>query len=265
MAVASKISAMTDRLGNIPQERRTVVDSTSLWARRAVETCGPASAPRLYIADQQTGGVGRFGRSWASPVGGISCTLAWPIVKDPAGVLDGLGLRLALACLHTIDNELTANSCVCRAQYKWPNDVLIDGKKTLGLLAEVVTTRDRTIVLVGVGINSDFSADDLPTAVRDRATTLLDVIGAPPNSGRMLESLVSHLRSALLERGLPRATLNELRDRLFGVDQPATVTLADGAQKTGTLVRLDDRGCPVLQIDGREWTAPMGAELSHNE
>lgn len=247
---------------HIPIERHGSVESTGLIARRAVQSCDLSDQPRLFLAETQTAGVGRFGREWASPRGGLWGTLVWPLTLNPERALDGLGLRLGLACVHAIDHELAAHGCGARVQLKWPNDVLLAGKKVLGLLTEVMKHNGRTYVLVGVGINGDFCVVDLPPAIRPGATTLRDVIGREPNMTRLIDDLRVRLREALMEEGLGEHVLAEARERLFGIGANVTIRLGDGSIQTGVLKGLDAHGRLMLDQNDGEWTAPPGAELA---
>jgi len=247
----------------IPIERYGEVDSTNLLARRKIESGELGGGPVMLVADRQTGGLGRFGRPWSSPAGGVWATLVWPVQRDLPRVLDGLGLRLAVACAEAIEHELAAHGRAGRVQIKWPNDVLINGKKALGVLAEVVRHEGRPIILVGVGVNADFPAGALPEEVRDSATTLRDVIGRSPNVARLLDDLRRRLADALQREGLSEKDLAEARDRLFGAGEPAVVRLNGGLEIAGVLRGLDDRGLPVLETADGPWTAPPGAALAH--
>lgn len=254
---------MRDIDRDIPIERHDEVESTSLVARRLVEAGRIVDAPRLIVGTRQTAGRGRFGRAWASPAGGLWCTLIWPIRGQPDRILDGLGLRLGLACLHAIDHELAAHGKGARVELKWPNDVLINGRKVLGLLAEIVRHDGRAYALVGVGVNGDFPVEALPPELRERATTLHEVIGPNVHLNRLIDDLRIRLRDALTTEGIDAESIAEIQERLHGVGEPATVTLPDGGAKTGTLKGLDGAGRLTLEIDGEPWRAPVGAELAH--
>ena len=95
---------------NICTIKLDTIDSTNRYARAEVES-GRLSADgaTVFVAARQTGGVGRFGRAWASPLGGLWYTLAWPVVGD---VLDGLGLRVGVACVEFV-RGLVAEAAGC--------------------------------------------------------------------------------------------------------------------------------------------------------
>lgn len=232
-------------------------DSTSLLARRDAQA--GADLPRLYVADSQTGGVGRFGRAWSSPVGGLWMTLAWPLPGGDEG-LEGLGLRVGLACCDTIDAAIARAGAPGRTRLKWPNDVILHGKKVCGALCEVIPTPRGRAALLGVGINANFPATDLPESLQGRAGTVIDLLGVGLDLAALRADLVARLIGALTEPELLAATAARVRERLFGVGEPATIA-AGGGQTTGVLLGLTDDGRPRLRTQSGEWAAPAGAEL----
>lgn len=107
----------------------------------------------VLIADEQTAGKGRMGREWVSPAGSI---LALSVLVD-APAADNLGLASLAAGLAVTD-------VVPEAELKWPNDALLSGKKFAGILSEADIAGDTRRVVVGIGINVYWRAEDLPVA-----------------------------------------------------------------------------------------------------
>jgi len=122
----------------------------------------------IVVAEQQTKGRGRHQRAWYSPLGtGVYVS----IILRPAFAPEqapGLSLMTALALAETIEPL-----CPGRVQIKWPNDVLISGRKTAGILTELTAERD-TIehVVVGVGINVNQRREDFPAELLAGATSV---------------------------------------------------------------------------------------------
>ncbi|RLI84915.1 MAG: biotin--[acetyl-CoA-carboxylase] ligase [Archaeoglobales archaeon] len=110
-----------------------VTDSTNLRAREV------AKPRRLFVAERQTKGRGRYGRSWMSEEGGLyfSITLSMPIEYVP---------RLTLTTGVSIARVLNA-------KLKWPNDVMFEGRKLCGILCELVGGVEDPLIIVGIGIN----------------------------------------------------------------------------------------------------------------
>lgn len=133
------------------------VDSTNAACKRAENV----SDGSVFVADTQTGGRGRFGRKWSSPKG---CAVYMSICVKP----DIPPERVS---------QLTpvAGMAVCRtirsSRIKWPNDVLIDGKKVCGILTEITAEADRVNrVIIGIGIN--VNNEVFPKELVDKATSL---------------------------------------------------------------------------------------------
>lgn len=248
---------MTLPRAHLPLIHLPETDSTSLLARR--EAQAGVGLPRLYAADTQTGGVGRFGRAWSSPLGGLWLTLAWRL-PEGGGVLEGLGLRVGLGCCDAIDAAIARAGAPGGVQLKWPNDVILHGKKICGALCEVLPTPGGRAALLGVGINANFPATALPEPLRGRAGTVLDLLGVRLDLPALRDDLAARLIGALTEPEPLGATVSRVRDRLFGAGQPATITTG-GAQTSGVLLGLTDDGRPRLRTGDGEWTAPAGAEL----
>ena len=226
-----------------PTVHLETVDSTSLHARRVIAT-GPLESPLLIFADTQSGGLGRQGRVWSSPHGGLWCTLIWPgppAHETPA--LEGLGVRIGLACLRTIDAVVASHGNV---QLKWPNDVLLNDRKVLGVLTEAVREQRGSTVLVGVGINANFMPDALPPEIRGRATTLQAALGAPIDLDMLRQRLIANLIAAL--RGDPptvQACL-ELAPRLHALDEQINAAGPAGSRVSGRLVGLAPDGRAII-------------------
>jgi len=145
------------------------LDSTNTYARRLAERGAPEG--EVIIAEQQTQGRGRLGRSWISP----------PYVNVYFSVL----LRPALPPIHAPQITLTAAVALADAVaafisqppvIKWPNDILVDGQKLAGILTESSCTSERIeFVILGIGVNINFPRELMADGIRERATSLMEV------------------------------------------------------------------------------------------
>jgi BirA family transcriptional regulator, biotin operon repressor / biotin---[acetyl-CoA-carboxylase] ligase len=149
---------------------------------------GPDDAEgTIAVAEEQTEGRGRLGRGWVAPAGtSILCSiLLRPSV--PSERLPELTLVAAAACAETI-----AARTGLAATVKEPNDVLVSRRKVAGILGEA---REGYVVL-GVGLNVNVPADQLPQRPEIPATSLLEEVGArverPPLLAELLLRLESH-------------------------------------------------------------------------
>ena len=141
----------------------------------------PVDAPEgaVAVAEEQTAGRGRLGRSWHAP--------------PRTSVLVSINLRPQIDSRRLPELSLVAGAAEAVAaetgldpEVRFPNDVLIDGRKVAGILAEA---RDGRVVL-GIGINANIPPDDLPEPA---ATSLLAESGAPVDRARLLAELLARL------------------------------------------------------------------------
>jgi BirA family biotin operon repressor/biotin-[acetyl-CoA-carboxylase] ligase len=186
----------------------------------------------VVVADHQTAGRGRLGRSWVTPEG---AALTFSAVVDPA-----------------VDDEwwplvpLIAGYAVGRAvggRLKWPNDVLLGGRKVCGILVERVHVHApggaRPLAVVGIGLNVDQRADELPV---DTATSLALETG--PRDRTELFGVVLEELGALMAKAArsPYAVVEEYRAACDTIGQAVRVELPGGTLLEGRAVGVDDHG-----------------------
>ena len=208
--------------------RRT--DSTNTRARELAAAGAPYGT--LVTAGEQTAGRGRQGRTWSAPAGrSLLCSL---VIRQPPRLLP-LAAGVAVA-------EVAGAG----AMLKWPNDVLLGGRKVAGILVEG-RPQERWAAL-GVGLNVAVREGDLPPELRDTATTLgLEPDALEPTLGLLL---------AALQRWIPATEAAVLtawreRDALRG----QTVRWADG---TGTAAGIDDDGRLLVSSGDRRHALDAG-------
>jgi len=142
------------------------IDSTNNYAKEiAQESCKDGT---VVVADTQTSGRGRLGRSWSSPRGkGIWMSVVLRPEIPPYDVQ-----VITLAASVAIVQAIRDATCI-QTQIKWPNDILLDGKKVCGILTEMNSEMDRINYLVlGIGINVNQLKEDFPEELWDTATSL---------------------------------------------------------------------------------------------
>lgn len=185
--VPSEIEASlrTARLGR-PIVFEKEVDSTNRLARDLA--IAGAAEGTIVVAEAQTAGRGRKGRSWFSPPGtGIYLSLVLRPRFQPAEAPKTTllaGVALAEALLPIVPDLVTI---------KWPNDVLAGGKKVAGILVEAATQIDAIdYMIVGIGINVNTPAAGFPAELRERATSLAVEIGHPVSRAGILGGVLEH-------------------------------------------------------------------------
>lgn len=156
-----------------------VTASTNLLAKQAGEEDAPHGA--LFVADEQTAGRGRRGRSWQSPPG---ANIYFTILLRPDFAPDQASM-LTLVMAHSVAcaiHRLTGLD----PGIKWPNDVLLEGKKVCGILTEMSVEREYIhYVVCGVGIN--VVSQDFPEGIREHATSVEEVYGQAVSKGALLQ------------------------------------------------------------------------------
>jgi BirA family biotin operon repressor/biotin-[acetyl-CoA-carboxylase] ligase len=200
-----------------PRLHLRLTDSTNLRARELALAGAPHGT--LVTASEQTAGRGRQGRTWTAPAG--RALLMSVIVRDPPPLLP---LVAAVAVADVVGDG---------AQIKWPNDVLLGGRKVAGILIEGRPQEHWAVA--GIGLNVALRPSDLPDELRETATGL----GLEPRDvERVLGDLV-----AALERRLaapPAATLAawRARDALVGqaIAWDGGEGVADGIDDAGRLL-----------------------------
>lgn len=152
------------------------IDSTNLEARRQADN--GVTGPLWILAEKQNIGRGRRGREWTSVFGNLYCTGLYPHFGDVRQAAQ-VSFVAALALAETIAVYVPEN----RISLKWPNDVLIDGKKAAGILLESGSSHSKPWFIVGIGLNlmSHPDGTDYPaTHVMDHMNlTVLDTPEPP--------------------------------------------------------------------------------------
>lgn len=186
-----RLEAELDRAGASVGRPVTVLGvtrSTNDDARHGARNGAPSGA--CWLADQQTGGRGRQGRAWHSPPGeNVYLSLLLRLSLAPEA-LAPLSLVAGLAVADAVERHLDAG----RAKLKWPNDLLVDGRKLAGILVETTLRGEEAVVVIGVGINV-LTLDFGPGPFR-RPPTSLALEGARPAR----ETVAAELLAALGRR-----------------------------------------------------------------
>jgi len=160
---------VSGRLGT-PRVHLRLTDSTNTRARELAVAGAPDGT--LVTAAEQSAGRGRQGRTWSAPPNtALLCSL---VIRDPSPLLS---LRAGVAVAETVDQVTRLSppgpqSAVPgpRALIKWPNDVLVGGRKVAGILVEGRPQEDWAVL--GVGLNVAIRVSELPPELRDSAGTL---------------------------------------------------------------------------------------------
>jgi BirA family transcriptional regulator, biotin operon repressor / biotin---[acetyl-CoA-carboxylase] ligase len=217
-------------------------DSTNLQAK--IMAGRKAAEGTLIVADAQTLGRGRRGRTWHSPPGrNIHASLILRPKLAPSQAPQ-VTLMAAVALARTLEV-----SAALDAKIKWPNDVMVGGKKIAGILTEISTDMESVdYVVVGFGINVNMRKSEMPQALRPIATSILMEKGTETSRAHLLCTLMENIEAAydlLNDQGFG-PVMQQWRSMTDIIGQRVCVDVM-GRRHTGTVEAVDDDGVLILK------------------
>lgn len=203
----------------------------------------------VIFAEEQTEGRGRSGHAWSCPkYKGLLFTLLlkYNIKSDHICLLTG---TMAVSVTETIRETLQLP-----AEIKWPNDILIDGKKVGGVLVELAKgLRKQPIVLVGIGLNVNIPEDGLPEQSRLAATTLAIEKKAPINRILLAKALLQDIDKWFLILKDEHFSYITERWREFCITIGEKLTITDcGREYIGKVIDISNNGGLMLKLENDE-------------
>lgn len=213
----------------------------------------------VLVTDNQTDGRGRLGRVWVAPPGR---TLAISVLLKPTGLAPGaygwFPLLAGLAMSRAVGRLVPSPVAV-----KWPNDVLIGGRKVSGILAELLPGMSG--VVVGAGVNLTLTEEELPVAT----ATSLTLAGAEhPDPDAVLVAYLTELsvlyREFLSAGGdaVRSALRDEVAEACETIGRAVRIELPGGQALLGTAVALDDEGRLIVESDAGLTAVAVG-DVTH--
>lgn len=222
------------------------VDSTNKVAMQEITQIPHGG---IVTAVRQEGGRGRRGRAWASPAGGLWMSI---VLKEPLPLARAAELTLLTAvAVRRAILSVTGIS----ADIKWPNDLMVGGRKLCGILAEIRADGENVQhAVIGIGLNANVHVSLLPQEVQKIATSLQAELEAPTSIRSLMSAILTELEpltTSLMDNGPGfRAVAEEWRSHCTTLGQYVTVQtpagnisgLADHADDQGVLYVKDDQG-----------------------
>jgi BirA family biotin operon repressor/biotin-[acetyl-CoA-carboxylase] ligase len=222
------------------------IDSTNAYARRLAEQ--GVGEGTVIVAEAQTRGRGRSGRSWVSPP---FVNLYFSVIlrpQLPPVHAPQLTLMAAVALTDTIAEFIPAPPMI-----KWPNDILVGGKKLAGVLTESSCDSERIeFVILGIGVNLNYPVASMPEVIRQRATSIASVTKKNVSREAFMRRLIQDLDRCygeLEEVGFDALAarweaLFGLRGKRVRVEMAEQVMIgtARGIDKDGALILENERG-----------------------
>jgi BirA family biotin operon repressor/biotin-[acetyl-CoA-carboxylase] ligase len=241
------------------------IGSTNDEALRRVREGAPTGL--LVLAEHQTAGRGRKGRSWTSPPGSGLCfsLVVHPVFPRQHWPLLSLLTSVAVArAIEDIAARLEAGrGGLLRVDLKWPNDVLLSGRKAAGILIETADSPGgRGAVVIGVGVN--VGIDSVPPGMEGSAASLSREAGVRVPRQALLVSFLQRFQEEylLLERGERKAILDHWKAR-SSMWNGARIRVSEGdTWREATTCGLSDSGAIRVRLPDGSEQALMTADVS---
>ncbi|UCG45610.1 MAG: biotin--[acetyl-CoA-carboxylase] ligase [Candidatus Bathyarchaeota archaeon] len=222
------------------------VNSTNDWAKKLARY--GAQAGTTVVAATQTKGHGRLGREWISPAGGLWFSIILRPKLLPSEVVR-LTFVAGLAVAKVLDKVLGLD-----VETKWPNDLLIKGRKICGILTEM-NTKDENVnfVVIGIGVNMNLDANAFPRKLRQQTTSLEIELGRRIRSEELLKNLLQEMDTLfehLKEEGFD-SILGAWKQYTRFLGHRVEVT-SPANHSTGVALDVDCDGSLLLKLDDGE-------------
>lgn len=240
---AIQVTAITGELGTRRFGRqviyRATVNSTNDFARDLADAGEPEGT--LVIADEQTAGRGRMARGWVAPA---RSSILMSLILRPA--LAPHQLARAVMCLALGACDAVHMATGLDATLKWPNDILLNGKKCAGLLAEAKIVGDQVeYIIAGLGINVNFAAASVP-AIPSEATTIADELGGPLAREPLVRAILTRSETYYDRMNAGENLRQEWAARLSTLHRQVRA-LTPWGEEVGVAEGVDDDGALVVR------------------
>ncbi len=194
----------------------------------------------VIVAEMQTAGKGRLQRRWMSPKGSIYLSvILYPEPPD----LSSLIMVASLAVAGAIESVAGL-----KTQIKWPNDVLIDGKKVCGILVESgVTGKNQTYAVIGIGINANVDTASIGEVLMP-ATSLSDELGAEVSRLEVIKRLLVETERLYLLAKSSQDVYRQWRDNLITLGKSVTASTGDVVYD-GIAETVDEDGSLMIRLE----------------
>ncbi|MBP3538317.1 MAG: biotin--[acetyl-CoA-carboxylase] ligase [Oscillospiraceae bacterium] len=198
------------------------------------------------VAASQIAGKGRLGRSFQSPQGGLYLSmLRFP--RCPLEQTAQLTPCVGVAVCRAIERV-----CGLTPEIKWPNDLLLGGKKLCGILLESSSFRGSRFVVVGVGINVNTAPSDFPEELRESATSLAAALGREVDLQALALAEIEELDAMYAQwQTDPACCLDDYR-RLCVSTNRAVTLIENGSSRPAFARSIDENYSLIVEVDGRE-------------
>lgn len=231
------------------------INSTNTQAKLMASDGAPHGT--VLIADRQTGGRGRMGRSFQSP-GGMGVYMS--VILRPQCPADRL-MHLTCAAAVAACDAVECSTGI-RPGIKWTNDLVCGSRKIAGILTELVTAGSDTCAVVGIGINCCQQESDFSDDIRGFAGSLSMAAGKPIDRAKVAAALITSLYEmdqALLSG--KAAMMSHYRQRCITIGKDVSLLRADEVRH-GHALAVDDDGALIVRFADGHTEAVQSGEIS---
>lgn len=220
------------------------LESTNTLAKSLAAQGAPAGT--VILADHQTGGRGRRGRSFHSPAGsGIYMST---ILRPDCLPREIMHLTCAAAVSMC---QAVENAAGCRPGIKWTNDLVFGKRKIAGILTELGFGSNGNVsyAVVGIGINCTQTSDDFPPELRSIAGSLEMITGQPIDRAALAAAMIlalEHMAATLFSE--KETIMDAYRSDCITLGQQVSVVRADGNVRHGTALDIDSDGALIVEF-----------------
>ena len=202
----------------------------------------------LVVAEVQTAGRGRLERKWFSPPGGIWISL---VLRPNILPMDAPKITFLMAVAAAIAIE---GQTGIPAKIKWPNDILIKGKKVGGILCEIDAEPDRVIfAILSLGLNANVDSDEFPPEIRTVAASLKQATGEKIDRVRLLRNILENLEKnySQAKKSNFSSTLSQWKDLCDTLGKKIKISTPYGVFE-GLAQDIDEHGALLLKLPSGE-------------
>ena len=234
------------------------VDSTNVTAMELAQQDAPEGT--VVLADKQLHGRGRGERSWHSPAGvGIYCSIVLRPELSPAKIML-LTLMTAVAIAKAVTRETNLSPCI-----KWPNDILINDKKVVGILLESkMCASGVEHAIIGFGINVNHAPADLPQELWSTASSLFIEVGEPVDRRELLVKILTEVEYLYerLQQGDAAIILEEWRHFSATLGRHVRI-LQQGELREGIAVDVTEEGALLVRVEQNSLITVHAGDIEH--
>ncbi len=218
----------------------TVVDEATSTNSILLDRCfEPDCYPQALVALHQTKGRGRQGREWIDEPG--NSLLMSSMFQNRSLELGLIPLLVGMACKKVAESYISET-----VDLKWPNDILIAGKKLAGILVEAKTRGDQTWIVIGTGVNR-FA----PKGQQFSATSFADY-GEPPQLDQLALEVVAAIEDQLVwGESVPPAVVSQAYEKACSlIGKTVRASGVDEVELVGTAAGIDPTGSLIVDVEG---------------